>query len=61
MDSFDYQDHVQPTRNVSSLVWNILTVLVLMAVVCVGLGFGMIFLDPYSAINPFPPPTLPPT
>lgn len=61
MDSFDYQDHVQPTRNVSSLVWNILTVLVLMAVVCVALGFLMIFLDPYSEINPFPPPTLPPT
>ncbi len=61
MDSFDYQDHVQPTRDVSSLVWNILTVLVLMAVLCVALGFGMIFINPYTAFNPFPPPTLPPT
>jgi hypothetical protein len=61
MDSFDYQDHTQPTRNVSSMVWNTLTVLVLLAVLCVGVGFLMIFLNPASAFNPFPPPTLPPT
>jgi hypothetical protein len=61
MDSFDYQDHTQPTRNVSSMVWNTLTVLVLLAVLCVGVGFLMIFLNPNSAFNPFPPPTLPPT
>jgi hypothetical protein len=61
MDSFDYQDHSQPARKVSDLVWNTLTVVVLLTVVCVAAGFLMIFIDPYSAFNPFPPPTLPPT
>ena len=61
MDSFDYQDYTQPRRNVSDLVWNTLTVLVLFSVLCVGLGFLMIFINPYSSFNPFPPSTLPPT
>ncbi len=59
MDSFDYQDRAQPARKVSDLVWNTLTVVVLLTVVCVAAGFLMIFLDPYSGFNPFPPPTLP--
>lgn len=59
MDSFDYQDYSQPSRNVSGLVWNTLTVLVLISVLCVGLGFLVIFINPSSAFNPFPPPTLP--
>jgi hypothetical protein len=61
MDSFDYQDHTQPSRNISALVWNILTVLILLLTICVGLGFLMIFINPASAFNPFPPPTIPPT
>lgn len=61
MDSFDYQEYTQPTRSVSDLVWNTLTVLVLFSVLCVALGFLMIFINPTSSFNPFPPPTLPPT
>lgn len=61
MDSFDYQDHTQPARNVSNLVWNTLTILVLLTVFCVVVGFLIIFIDPASGYNPFPPPTLPPT
>jgi len=61
MDSFDYQDHTQPRRNVSAFVWNALTLLVLLTAICVGLTFLMIFINPASAFNPFPPPTIPPT
>jgi len=59
MDSFDYQDNTQPTRSVSALVWNTLTVVVLLAAVCVALVVLMLFVNPSSAFNPFPPPTLP--
>lgn len=61
MDSFDYQDHAQPQRKVSDIVWNTLTIVVLLTVACVATGFLMIFLNPYSAFNPFPPPSLPAT
>lgn len=61
MDSFDYHDQSQPQRKVSDIVWNTLTIVVLLTVVCVATGFLMIFLNPYSAFNPFPPPPLPAT
>lgn len=59
MDSFDYQDHTQPTRKVSALVWNTLTVIILLVAACVTMAFFSLFFNPYSAFNPFPPPTLP--
>ncbi len=59
MDSFDYQDHTQPPRKVSALVWNVLTVIVLLVAACVTMAFFSLFFNPYSAFNPFPPPTLP--
>jgi hypothetical protein len=49
----------QPKRP-SARVWNILTVLVLVALLCVISYFALIFLDPSSSLNPFPPPTLNP-
>jgi hypothetical protein len=41
-------------------IWDILTVGLLLAVFGVSLGVGMLFLNPDSMLNPFPPPTLPP-
>lgn len=61
MDAFELQEQTKPTRKVSDLIWNVLTVLVLLAVLCVVAGFLVIFTNPYSQWNLFPPPTLPPT
>jgi hypothetical protein len=41
-------------------IWDILTVGLLLAVFGVSLGLGLVFLNPDSMLNPFPPPTLPP-
>lgn len=46
-------------RRLNTALWNGLTLLVLLAVIIVAMGFLVIFLNPNSAINPFPPPTLP--
>jgi hypothetical protein len=43
----------------SGMIWNLLSILALLAVVCLVGGFLMIFINPYSGLNPFPPPTLP--
>jgi hypothetical protein len=43
------------------LVFNILTVLLVLTTVCVVIGFIAVFINPYMSINPFPPPTLPAT
>lgn len=43
------------------LILNLLTVVTLLATVIVSLGFIMTFINPYWGINPYPPPTLPPT
>ena len=62
MDSFDYKDEsLQPTKDRGAVVWNILTILVLLTACCIALGFAAIFINPYTGYNPFPPPTLPPT
>jgi hypothetical protein len=47
-------------RRSSGKVWNILTVLVLVTLFCVVSYFVMIFLNPNSSLNPFPPSTLNP-
>ena len=49
----------QSERMSSGLVWNILTVLALLGVVCATSLFLTIFMNPQSRFNPFPPPTLP--
>lgn len=41
------------------LIWNILTVLVLMGILVLLGAMAFIFANPSTAINPFPPPTLP--
>ncbi len=61
-DDFDfYDDEMETSRNQGGMVWNILTFLTLLATICLGSYFVMIFINPYSAWNPLPPPTIPPT
>jgi hypothetical protein len=60
MDQFDYSDEaLQPTRDSAAIIWNILTVVVLLIAMCVCVGVVAILVNPYVSINPFPPPTLP--
>ena len=59
MDAFEMNEQTQPTRKISSIIWNVLTVLVLLMVLCLGAFFLMILLNPNSQLNLFPPPTLP--
>lgn len=40
-----------------ALLWNSLTLMTLLAIVCVGGYYTMIFLNPQSGFNPFPPRT----
>jgi hypothetical protein len=59
MDDFDYLEEDRPARSGGAIVWNVLTVLVLLAVLCLGSVFLMIFANPASGLNLFPPPTEP--
>jgi len=60
-DVFDFADDepVKTQQNRTLLVWNILTALVLILMLCVGVVFLTIFANPTSGMNPFPPLTLP--
>ena len=56
MDVFDYADAQKaPSRSTSALVWNILTVLVLLGALCIGGVYLMIFTNPNSSLNPMKP------
>ncbi len=60
MDELDFDDVYNPKRRSnSSLLWNILTVIVLLLVLLVVGVFLVLFVNPNTGINPFPPPTLP--
>jgi hypothetical protein len=59
MDTFDFNDTPQPARSASGIIWNILTILILLGTICMAGVFALIFVNPYTSINPFPPPTLP--
>lgn len=58
MKSYDYPEDT--TRARSGAIWYILTILALLGVACIALGFLMLYTNPYLSLNPFPPPTLPP-
>jgi hypothetical protein len=60
-DVFDYIEEGEDERsqNRSGIVWNILTVLVLLTVVCAGVVFLVVLINPNVGINPFPPPIMP--
>jgi hypothetical protein len=59
MDGFDYLDQERPFQKVMRFIWNVLTILALVGVVCVVSGFIMIFNDPNIFLNPFRPKPLP--
>ena len=40
-------------------LWNVLSLLIFMSIIAVIAVFAIIFLNPYSQLNPFPPPTVP--
>ncbi len=52
-------DKIQRRRTIAAFIWNTLTVLVLLTTLCVAVVFGVIFFNPTSSLNLFPPPTLP--
>ena len=60
MDDFDFREPGSPPRSFSSIVWNTLTGVTILASLGVGAVFLMIFLNPNSSLNLFPPPTSPP-
>ena len=62
MSSSDYQESPAPEAKKSSgqtsrMIFNALTAVALLASVCLCLFFLTIFVNPNSALNPFPPPT----
>ena len=63
-DVFDYIDEDDnedepKAPNRSALLWNILTVVVLLTSLCVGILILTIFINPNVGFNPFPPQPLP--
>ena len=60
MDSFDYSDeNLEPMQDSAALIWNILTIVVVLLTLCLCLGFGLLMINPQISYNPFPPPTQP--
>jgi hypothetical protein len=51
------EDQTQDNLDRSALIWYILTIVVLLGVVCISCQFVLIFTNPFSSLNPFPPPT----
>jgi hypothetical protein len=58
MDKSKLKSPKAPT-NRRSLLWNILTVLMLLGVICLVVYFVFVFMNPNSMLNPFPPQLLP--
>lgn len=56
-ESYEPASRLDPFR----LILNVLTVLALLATLCVALGVAAVYFNPYLSINPYPPPTLPAT
>ncbi|MGD2161625.1 MAG: hypothetical protein PVI81_07780 [Anaerolineales bacterium] len=42
-----------------NFIFNVLTLIVVLAIVAVGVAFATVFINPYASYNPFPPPTVP--
>ena len=66
MSKYNYNDSPAPKKQSSRLeLWDMLSILVLLATLCIGAYFVAVFLFPNSALNPFPPhssdPSAPPT
>src|SRR4030066_1569242 len=63
MDNFEFPEPLSHRRRkkTSALVWDVLTILVLVTILCVVSVYFLIYVDPNSNINPFRPPTLYPS
>lgn len=59
MDSFDFKPEKKVKAKKGGAIWNILTVLLLLGVACLGYYFVTIFMNPASPLNPFPPKPTP--
>ena len=59
MDQFDYIEPTNTGKRIFNLIFNFLTIIVLLFSCCMVGVFAAIFVDPNSSFNPFPPPTLP--
>jgi len=64
MDAFDFREETpqqnrRSRRTDTSLVWNILTGIVLVIAACIALAYLNILINPYAFVNPFKPPTMP--
>ena len=59
MDGYEISEVKEPRRRKrpSGVVWNVLTILVLVTILCVATVFILIYIDPNSNLNPFPPAT----
>src|SRR5512135_2940458 len=61
MSSYDFEESApapeKPKGSSSRTIYNVLTILALLASLCLCLIFASIFINPNSALNPFPPPT----
>ena len=56
MDSYDFSEVKSPKRKrPAGILWNILTILVLVAILGISAAFVLIYLNPNSTLNPFPP------
>ncbi|MBU2610312.1 MAG: hypothetical protein KJ606_05125 [Chloroflexi bacterium] len=56
MDNFDTQTK---KRSRNQIFWNVATLLVMIGTLVLGILFRNIYLNPTSALNPFPPPPTP--
>jgi hypothetical protein len=55
MDAFDYRDDKPKTGLSRDVIWNILSILMLLSIVCIVGYSAMIYANPTSSLNPFPP------
>jgi hypothetical protein len=58
MDNFDMKPEKKKTGR-KGLIWNLLTVVMLLGTACIGYYYLTIFNNPHSFFNPFPPQILP--
>ena len=59
MENFNYSRRERPFHRITNFIWNALTIIMLLGVVCVVATFLVVFANPDIAINPFRPPVLP--
>ena len=58
MDNFEFKPE-ESKVNRTPLIWNILTVLIVLGILGVGFYYLSIFINPNSPLNPFPPASIP--